>query len=129
MSMVPPEVTAFVAAASRLSEQTLDAIRQATAAAVASGTYDDSAVPKLSASEFSALNKQVRDAFAPRAEELRAGRPGGLRSAISRVTRTAQAIWKRDRLTIDQYTSLAGMFTACGVPLPPGGPGSGVGSS
>ncbi|MET9538448.1 hypothetical protein ABZY16_13180 [Streptomyces sp. NPDC006553] len=129
MSMVPPEVTAFVAVASRLPERTLDAIRQATATAVASGTYDDSAVPTLSAAEFSALNKQVRDAFAPRAGELRAGRPGGLRSAISRVTRTGQAIWKRDRLTADQYASLTETFTAHGVPLPSGVPGSGVSSS
>lgn len=124
--MVPPEVTAFVVAASRLSERTLDAIRQATATAVASGAYDPLAAPRLSAAEFSALRKQVRDAFAPRAEELRAGRPGGLRSAIALASQTAQAIWKRDRLTADQYASFTGTFAARGVPLPPGAPGSGV---
>ncbi|MCT4351683.1 hypothetical protein M5362_00865 [Streptomyces sp. Je 1-79] len=116
MSIVPPEVVAFVAEASRLPERTLDAIRQAAAAAMASGAYDPSAVPGLSAAEFSALNRQVRDAFAPRGEELSAGRPGGLRSAIARTTQTAQAIWKRDRLTADQYASLTGTFTAHGVP-------------
>lgn len=126
--MVPPEVAAFVATASRLSERTLDAIRQAAAAAAASGAYDHSAVPKLSAAEFSALNKQVRDAFAPRGEELSAGRPGGLRSAIARTTQTAQAIWKRDRLTTDQYASLTEAFTAHAIPLPPSGFGSGVSS-
>ncbi|MFE2234366.1 hypothetical protein ACFXA4_17605 [Streptomyces sp. NPDC059442] len=128
MSMLPPEVAAFVATASGLSERTLDAIRRATATAAASGAYDDSAVPGLSAAEFSALNKQVRDAFAPRGEELRAGRPGGLRSAIARTTRTAQAIWRRDRLTADQYASLTEVFTAHGVPLPSRGSRSGVSS-
>ncbi|WP_326766482.1 hypothetical protein OG978_19670 [Streptomyces sp. NBC_01591] len=118
MSMVPPEVASFVAVAARLPERTLDAIRQATAVAVASGAYDHSAVPKLSAAHFSALNKQVRDAFAPRREELRAGRPGGLRSAISCTTQTAQVIWKRDRLTADRYASLTEAFTTHGVPLP-----------
>ncbi|MEU9108545.1 hypothetical protein AB0D54_30270 [Streptomyces xanthophaeus] len=56
MSMVPPEVASFVATASRLSGRTLDAIRWATAMAVASGAYDQGAVPELSAAEFSALN-------------------------------------------------------------------------
>ncbi|WP_329022665.1 hypothetical protein [Streptomyces sp. NBC_00690] len=118
MSTVPPEVAAFVAAASGLPERTLDTIRQAAATAVASGVYDPSAVPKLSAAQFSALNKQVRDAFAPRCTELSAGRPGGLRSAISRTTQTAQAIWKRDRLTVDEYVGFTEAFAAHGVPLP-----------
>lgn len=86
------------------------------------------AAPRLSAAEFSAPRRQVRDTFAPRAEELRAGRPGGLRSAIALATRTAQAIWKRDRLTADQYASFTGTFAARGVPLPPGALGSGVSS-
>ncbi|MFD7098352.1 hypothetical protein [Streptomyces xanthophaeus] len=123
MSMVPPEVASFVATASRLSGRTLDAIRWATATAVASGAYDQGAVPGLSAAEFSALNRQVRDAFAPRGEELRAGHPGGgLRSAIGCTTRTAQAIWKRERLTAGQYASLTEPFTVHGVPLPAGAP-------
>ncbi|MEV4947379.1 hypothetical protein [Streptomyces sp. NPDC053755] len=118
MSMVPPDVTAFVAAAARLPERTLDAIRQATAVAVASGAYGPSDVPGLSASEFSALRKLVREAFGHRCEELRAGRPGGLRAALAHTTLTAQAVWKRDRLTADQYASYTAPFTAHGVTLP-----------
>jgi hypothetical protein len=118
MSLVPPEVATFVAEVSRLTSEVLDEIRHATATAVASGAYDLSTVPKLSASQFSMLDKRVRDAFAPRAEELRSGRPGGLRAAISRTTLTAQTIWKRDTLTADQYASLTEVFTAHGVTLP-----------
>ncbi|MFJ3971054.1 hypothetical protein ACIPYR_23335 [Streptomyces parvus] len=72
MSEVPPDVAAFITIASQLPGRTLDAIRWATASAVAAGFYDSSMVPALSAPQFSALNKQVRDAFAPRAEEIRA---------------------------------------------------------
>ncbi|MFJ8882839.1 hypothetical protein ACIRJR_05440 [Streptomyces sp. NPDC102402] len=124
MPSVPPDVADFVAASSQLPERTLDAIRQTTAAAVASGAYDLSAVPALSASQFSTLNKWVRDAFAPRGDELSAGRRGGLRSAISCTTLTAQAIWKRDRLTADQYVSLTGAFTAHGLLPPDHAPGT-----
>ncbi|MEV8006641.1 hypothetical protein AB0P10_28755 [Streptomyces parvus] len=118
MSVVPPDVAAFITMASQMPGRTLDAIRWATASAVGAGFYDTSMVPALSAPQFSALNKQVRDAFAPRAEELRAGRPGGLRSAISCTTRTAQLIWKRDRLAADQYASLTAAFTAHGFAPP-----------
>ncbi|MFJ8869931.1 hypothetical protein ACIRD6_29705 [Streptomyces sp. NPDC102473] len=118
MSTVPPEVTAFVTQASRLTAAVLDEIRYATAVAVASDHYDPSTVPTLSASEFSTLKKQVRDAFAARAEELRSGRSGGLRAANSCTTLTAQAIWRRDTLTADQYVSLTEVFVAHGVTLP-----------
>ncbi|MFF5932531.1 hypothetical protein [Streptomyces sp. NPDC012508] len=74
------------------------------------------------------MNKLVREAFAPRGDEPSAGRPGGLRSAIARTIQTAQALWKRDRLTADQYVCLTEMFTAHGALLPPNGSGSGVGS-
>ncbi|MFD5764399.1 hypothetical protein ACFWIN_01055 [Streptomyces sp. NPDC127049] len=71
-------MTAFVSMASQMPYRTLDAIRRATAAAAAAGAYDTSLVPALSAAQFSTLNK-VRDAFAPRAAELRAGRLGVVR--------------------------------------------------
>ncbi|WP_406466170.1 hypothetical protein OHB07_37575 [Streptomyces sp. NBC_00111] len=118
MSTVPLEVAAFVTQASRLTSAVLDEIRSATALAVASDLYDPSTVPTLSASEFSTLRKQVRDAFAARAEELRSGRPGGLRAAISCTTLTAQAIWRRDTLTPERYVSLTEVFVARGVTLP-----------
>lgn len=66
---------------------------------MASGVYDPSDVPKLSASQFSALNRRVRDAFAPRADELSGFRPGGPRAAISHTMLTAQTVWKRETLT------------------------------
>ncbi|WP_328907942.1 hypothetical protein OG230_35855 [Streptomyces sp. NBC_00234] len=118
MSTIPPEVASFVAQASGLTAEVLDEIRRATAAAMATGAYDHSVVPKLSASQFSALNKQVRDAFAPRAEELSSFRPGGLRAAISRTVLTAQTVWKRETLTAGQYAALISQFAATGVPLP-----------
>lgn len=118
MSTIPPEVAAFVAQTSGLTAEVLDEIRGATAVAVTTGAYDHSAVPKLSASQFSALNKQVRDAFAPRAEELSSFRPGGLRAAISRTVLTAQAVWKRETLTAGQYEALIAHFAATGVSLP-----------
>ncbi|MET9605334.1 hypothetical protein ABZZ17_09715 [Streptomyces sp. NPDC006512] len=118
MSTVPPEVAVFVTQASRLTSAVLDEIRYAAAVAAASDACWNTAVPALSASQFSALNKQVRDAFAPRAGELRAGRPGGLRSAISRTTHTAQAIWKRDTLTAEQYLSHIEAYAAHGVTVP-----------
>ncbi|MFJ5834613.1 hypothetical protein [Streptomyces sp. NPDC093089] len=118
MSTIPPEVAAFVAEASGLTAEVLDEIRHATATAVASGAYDHSVVPKLSASQFSALNKRVRDAFAARAEELSSYRSGGLRAAISRTVLTAQTVWKRETLTVGQYATLTAPFTTSGVTLP-----------
>ncbi|WP_158718778.1 hypothetical protein [Streptomyces griseus] len=118
--LLPPEVAAFVADAARLPLAALQDIRHATAVAVSSGGYDLKAVPKLDAARFSALDKLVRDAFLPRAEELRTSRPGGaLSSAIGRTTMTAQAIWKRDRLTPGQYAMLTDAFTPHGVAVPP----------
>ncbi|WP_031010773.1 hypothetical protein [Streptomyces sp. NRRL F-5727] len=118
-SPVPPDVAAFVAAASRLPLTALQEIRHATAVAVASGAFDHAVVPKFDAARFSALDKLVRDSFHPRAEELRAARPGGgLRSAISRTTTAAQAIWKRDRLSAEAYAMLTGAFPAYGVSVP-----------
>ncbi|MFD8008931.1 hypothetical protein [Streptomyces sp. NPDC058955] len=118
-SLVPPDVAAFVAAASRLPLTALQEIRHATAVAVASGAFDHAVVPKFDAARFSALDKLVRDSFHPRAEELRAARPGGgLHSAIARTTTAAQAIWKRDRLTAEEYAMLTGVFPAYGVTVP-----------
>ncbi|MFE1347273.1 hypothetical protein [Streptomyces sp. NPDC058757] len=118
-STIPPEVAAFVVAASRLPLDSLQEIRHATAVAVAAGSFDLTAVPKFDAARFSALQKLVRDAFHPRAEELRAARPGGgLTAAVSRTTMTAQAIWRRDRLTPEQYAMLTGAFPAHGVAVP-----------
>ncbi len=116
-STVPPDVAAFVTRAAGLTSAVLDEIRDVTTVAVASGTYDHSVVPALSASQFSALDEHVREAFAPRAEELRGARPGGLRAAISRTTLAAQAIWKRDTSTADQYISFLDAFAVREVTL------------
>lgn len=118
MTSVPMEVDAFVHAASRLSVDALDAIRRAVAAATAAGTRDGDAVPKLSASEFSVLDKRVRDAFVPRHDELRAGRPGGLRSAIAYTTTAARAIWKPEQLPPAQYHALVDPFADVGITVP-----------
>jgi hypothetical protein len=116
VSILPAEVTAFIAEASQLPAETLDEIRQAVAAATASGVRDVAA-PKLSASDFSALDKRVRDMFADRAMELRA-RPGGLRAAIAQTTVAAQAIWKPGTLTPAQYRALVGPFAEAGIETP-----------
>ncbi|MFD4377305.1 hypothetical protein [Streptomyces sp. NPDC058486] len=65
----------------------------------------------------------VRDAFQPRAEKLRAGRPGGLRAAIARTTTAAQAVWRRDALTAADYAMLTGVFPPHGVTVPDRNPG------
>jgi hypothetical protein len=117
VSILPAEVTVFVAGASQLPAETLDEIRQAVAAATASGVRDAAAAPKLSASDFSALDKHVRDMFAERAMELRA-RPGGLRAAIAQTTVAAQAIWKPGTLTPAQYRALVGPFAEAGIETP-----------
>ncbi|WP_328952089.1 hypothetical protein OG778_33670 (plasmid) [Streptomyces sp. NBC_00184] len=64
-----------MAAASRLTAESLDEFRRAVAAAAGAG--DALRPPALSAARFSALNRHVRDAFGDRAMELRSGRPGG----------------------------------------------------
>ncbi|MER8035711.1 hypothetical protein [Streptomyces hydrogenans] len=118
-SLIPPEVAAFVTAASRLPLEALQEIRHATTVAFASGAFDRTAVPKFDAARFSALQKLVQDSFHPRAEELRASRPGGgLTAAVSRTTTAAQAIWKRDRLTAEEYAALTGAFPDHGVAVP-----------
>ncbi|GGR40221.1 hypothetical protein [Streptomyces roseolus] len=123
MSLIPPEVAAFVIEASRLPLAALDEIRDATARAVASGEYEPDAVPEFDAARFATLRKAVRDAFHPRSGELRAGRPGGLRAAIGCTTMTAQAVWKRDGLSAADYAVLTGAFLAHGVGVPARTPG------
>lgn len=114
MSLLPAEVEAFVEAASGLSAEALDRIRSAAAAATAAGSLDPSAAPTLSASEFSALDKRVRDLISPRAEELKV-KPGGLRSAIALTKLAAQSIWRRERIPADQYEAFVGLFRAEGI--------------
>lgn len=76
MATLPREVEAFVAAASRLTAESLDEVRRSVAAATAAGADDALRPPALSAARFSALKRHVRDAFGDRAMELRSGRPG-----------------------------------------------------
>ncbi|MFD6248874.1 hypothetical protein [Streptomyces roseolus] len=123
MALIPAEVAAFVTGASLLPLAALDEIRDATARAVASGEYGPAAAPEFDAARFATCQKAVRDAFHPRAGELRAGRPGGLRAAIGGTTTTAQAIWKRDGLGAADYALLTGAFLTHGVGVPARTPG------
>ncbi|MGI9821835.1 hypothetical protein [Agromyces sp. Marseille-Q5079] len=106
-------------AASVLSAEAFDRIRRAAAAATAAGSLDPSAAPTLSASEFSALDRRVRDLISPRAEEL-TEKPGGLRSAIALTNLAARSIWRRERIAADQYEAFVGLFRAEGVEVGPG---------
>lgn len=115
MSDLPDDVSAFIAAAAALPAESFTAIRQAVAEATAAGRRDAALAPKLGAADFSALDKHVRVAFEARADELRAAPPGTLRSAIATTTVAAQAIWKRETLTPEQFDSYAGVFRTAGV--------------
>ncbi|WP_326665491.1 hypothetical protein [Streptomyces sp. NBC_00385] len=124
MATLPREVEAFVAAASRLTAESLDEVRRSVAAATAAGADDALRPPALSAARFSALKRHVRDAFGDRAMELRSGRPGGLRSAIALTTIAAQAIWKREQLGPERFRALTGPFEAVGIAVPDGKSGT-----
>lgn len=115
MSVLPDEVSAFIGAAAELPVESFTAIRQAVAEATAAGTRDAALAPKLGAADFKALNKHVRDAFESRATDLRSAPPGTLRSAIATTTVGAQAIWKRETLTPEQFDSYVGVFRTAGV--------------
>lgn len=115
MSVVPDEVSAFIRAAADLPVEAFVAVRQAVAGATAAGARDAALAPTLGAADFSALNKQVRDALEPRATDLRSAAPGTLRAAIANTTVAAQAIWKRETLTAEQFDSYVGVFRDAGV--------------
>ncbi|UWF78087.1 MULTISPECIES: hypothetical protein [Microbacterium] len=116
MSFVPDEVLAFIDEVSALPAESLQQVRHAVAVATASGARKASDAPKLSASELDALIKRISDAFAARADELRALTPrGALNAAIVNATVASQAIWKRDRLTEAQFESFAGMYRDVGI--------------
>ncbi|WP_194410983.1 hypothetical protein [Microbacterium cremeum] len=115
ISDVPDRVSAFIGAAAGLPVESFVAIRNAVAEATAAGARDAALVPALGAADFGALNKRVRDALEPRAAELRAAAPGTLRAAIANTTVAAQAIWKRETLTPEEFDSYVGVFRDAGV--------------
>ncbi|MFT4281537.1 hypothetical protein [Microbacterium sp.] len=116
--MIPPHIDGFLDAALRLDAASFARIRATRAEETAAGRRDASRAPRLSAAEFSALDKRVRDVLRPRSEEFR-GAPGGLRAAITVTEVAAQALWKPDVLTAAQYESFVAPFRAEGVAVPP----------
>ncbi len=74
---------------------------------------------KLSAADFSWLNKRVRDTVRPLLLNLQWPRLS-LKSIVNvYISTAAQAIVRRDRLSVEQYEAYVGGFRQVGVNVPP----------
>ncbi|QEO15134.1 hypothetical protein FLP10_12455 [Agromyces intestinalis] len=74
---------------------------------------------KLSAADFSALDRRVRTTLEPLHEALSAAGPGVLSSAVSDTLSAAHGIVLRERIPPEAYAALVEPFLVAGADAPP----------
>ena len=113
------ELDRFLASVQQLTPQDFVAIgEQARTTGTAARTAARKAA-KLSASDRSALDKRVRDAFVPMHERLLADPSADLHDAIMDTITAALGVVQRAKLSAHQYEALVGPFHAVGADVPP----------
>ncbi|UOE42642.1 hypothetical protein [Agromyces larvae] len=109
---------AFLTAVSTLSADQFARVREAGKRLGPAPRIAARKEAKLSASEFSNLDKRVRDAVRPRHEELAALGDGALSAAIHDTLFAAHGIARRTQLNVEQYDALVAPFAVVEVPIP-----------
>ncbi|RXZ69938.1 hypothetical protein [Agromyces albus] len=108
----------FVDDAAALPPEALAATFDRAVALRRTGGKEASRATKPSAAENSELERAVRLALLPRAEELNAFRDGLHADAKSAVVIAARAILKAEQLSGEQYHVLVDPFVTVGVDVP-----------
>ena len=117
--MNPDEVEVFVSQAVGLDALTLKELYVSVLTTPGVRELIRSDALSLSAASFSALDKRVRDALRPRAEELTAASgTSGLSAAITLVMLGARSVANREKVAPETYEKLAALFRARGVTVP-----------
>lgn len=111
-------LTEFLTTVAALSVEQFDEVRAAGRRLGPAPRIQARKAAKLSASEFSALDRQVRDAIQPRAVELNEVGDGALSAAINDALFAAHAVAYGARLTTEQISMLVGPFTSVGIAVP-----------
>ncbi|MGI9821836.1 hypothetical protein [Agromyces sp. Marseille-Q5079] len=119
MTTIDPSLGAFLATVSLLAPEQFDAIRVNGRRMGPARRIAARKAAKLSASEFSSLDKRVRDTIQRHDAELGRIGDGALTAAINDTLLAAHAVGYADRLSDEEYSVLVAPFVEAGVPVPP----------
>lgn len=120
MTELRPATVRFIAEFAALDAGMLDRSYATAARHYAKGGGRDAALKtRLAAAEEQMLEKRVRDALRPRAEELKQQRPGLLGSAVGGAQIVGRALQKAEKLTDEEFDGLVEPYRAAGLTIPP----------
>ncbi|MDV9191882.1 hypothetical protein R6L23_27390 [Streptomyces sp. SR27] len=113
-----PVTARFIETATALPPATLATVFDEMVKRRSTGGREASREAKVSASENSSINRAVRSALLPRADELTESRNGLHSDAISACGIAARAVRKRGKLTEEQYVVLVEPFMRTDAAVP-----------